>query len=166
MKAILLILCTFILSSVQALATDSTLKDKEILLLAATYPELTLELARAYPHLGNEIKNSAEKKHQDQLRTELAKKISWDNFSCQELNTGQEYLISETRSPQPIGCASKMVTENSDNPATVNSAQNEANGVASSLQQGLITEEEAQLLINEITANGSQIEDPLPASGS
>ena len=165
MKAILLILCTFILSSTQAFAADSTREDKEVLLLAATYPELALELARAYPHLGNEIINSAEK-NQDQLRTELAKKISWDNFSCQELNTGQEYLVSETQSPQPIGCASKMVTENSDNPATVNSAQNEANGVASSLQQGLITGEEAQLLINEITANGSQIENPLPASGS
>ena len=175
-KFILFILCAIIPVTTQIFAADLTREDRDVLYLAAAHPDLAVELAKAYPHLGNEIINSAEKnqnklrtrqrKNQTQLRTALAKTISWGHFACQELNTEQEYLISEAKYPRPIGCASEMVTEDSDNPGTVNSAQNEANGVDSSFQQGLITEEEAQQLINEITADGSQIVNPLPASGS
>jgi hypothetical protein len=164
MKSILLILCTLFLSSSYTFAADLTDKEvKQILAEAAADPYNAKMLALAFPELSEEIiYNTPNSKS---VRIAIAKERSWREYACLEKDTGQNNLRSETEKPWPTQC-SKWVDEYSDNPATTNSAQNEANGYADAYKQNKISYEEAQEGIDNITKNGSQIVDPMPPSGS
>lgn len=186
MKSILYIICALFLSSTYTFAAKYTKEEREVIAVAALYPGSVAALVTEYPHLEKQLIESAQRnsdqirtrkrKTPTKLKTEIAKERSWRNFACLEKNTNQRVLRSETKTPRPIlrsetktpwpNKCSKWVTEDSDNPATTNSAQNEANGYASAFNQNKITYEQARQGIDSITSNGSEIVDPLPPSGS
>jgi hypothetical protein len=175
MKSILYILCALFLSSTYTFAAKYTKEEREVIAVASVYPASVAALVTEYPHLEKELIESAQRnsdkirarkrKPPAKLKTEIAKERNWRNFACLEKNSNQRELRSETKTPWPDQC-SKWVSEDSDNPATTNSAQTEANGYGFAFEQGLITRQQAQQGIDNITRNGSVIVDPLPPSGS
>ena len=163
------ILCVLILTSTYTFAEELP-GGPQVIQAVVDDPRLAVEMALLYPSRAEEIKKAAiansyklptrERVNATNFDSDLAKANQWEGFAC-----GQEGLPPETQSEWPNKCT-KWFSENSDNPATTNSAQNESFGIESARRQGVITNEQANKLNAQLASDGSEFfYRQFPASG-